>query len=114
MTGLSWYDVRDFLIRLNQRAVEGSVSASDGGGVGVCLSGRHDDGFYHGSDITRLDDFAWYAENWEAGAGFHPVGQLRPNRWGLYDMLGNAWEWVWDGYDPLLWYGAPRSTRSVR
>ena len=27
-----------------------------------------------------------------------PVGSRRPNRWQIYDMTGNAWEWVWDGY----------------
>lgn len=39
-------------------------------------------------------DVAWYCGNSERFT--HPVGQKRPNAWHLYDMLGNAYEWVND------------------
>lgn len=43
-----------------------------------------------------LDAIAWNANN---GAGAtHPVAQKQPNAFGLYDMLGNVWEWVEDSY----------------
>ncbi len=64
-----------------------------------------------GSNEVRhgeLDAIAWHRGN--AGERRQPVGQLAPNAWGLFDTIGNVWEWCWDIYDPEV-YGAYRVFR---
>ncbi len=50
---------------------------------------------YSGSD--NLDEVGWYYDN--SGDMTHPVAQKKANGYGLYEMTGNVWEWVWDAYD---------------
>jgi formylglycine-generating enzyme required for sulfatase activity len=55
-----------------------------------------------------LDLIAWYKDNSEKMT--HEVGLKTPNLWGLYDMLGNIWEWCSDIYDETV-YGSYRIFR---
>ena len=47
-----------------------------------------------GDDAFRLGEFAWYPVN--SNRSTHPVGQKKPNPWGIYDMYGNVYEWILD------------------
>ncbi len=40
-------------------------------------------------------------------SGLKPVASFAPNAWGIYDMLGNAWEWVRDAFDSLFYLYSP-------
>ncbi len=93
---ISWQDVQAFIRRLNAR--EGSTAyrlpteaeweyAAHAGSSTI---------YSFGDGPSRLGEHAWYRDNAEKKT--HPVGQLTPNAWGVYDMYGNVREWVQDWY----------------
>lgn len=61
-----------------------------------------------GYTYGELDKIAWYNKN--SDGKIHEVGKKEPNAWGVYDMLGNVWEWCYDLYDEKV-YGSYRIFR---
>jgi formylglycine-generating enzyme len=97
---VSWDDCQAFLQRLNARldGLEARLPA-EAEWEYACRAGTTTATWV--GDFQR-DSIAWYRGN--SGGTTHPVAQKAANPWGLYDMLGNVWEWCADfvSYDPIM------------
>ena len=90
----SAYDIDDGAVEWNTLA-DGYRLPSEAEWERACRAGTTD------ARYGPLDEIAWHRSNSDERS--HAVGRKRPNDWGLYDMLGNVWEWCWDLYDPEVY-----------
>ncbi len=67
-------------------------------------------GPYEFGTADKLRLYAWYAQSAEEKT--HPVGQKKPNRWGIQDLYGNVSEWCEDVYSPTYYATSPASDPS--
>jgi len=95
---VSWDDCQQFLVKLNTKASgQGGkfVLPTEAQWEYACRAGSTSK-FCFGDEEKQLGEYAWYNEN--SGGKTHPVGEKKPNNFGLYDMHGNVWEWCQDWY----------------
>jgi formylglycine-generating enzyme required for sulfatase activity len=106
---VTWNDTQGFVARLNgMRPGLGIGLPSEAWWEYACRAGSTGATFARPHQV--LGDIAWYEAN--SGGQVHPVAGKAPNDWGLYDMLGNVWEWcadAWGDLDSIPSDGSPRA-----
>jgi len=97
--GVTWNDAQEFIKKMN--------AANDGYSYHLPSEAEWEYAARAGKtgdDLGDVDSVAWFDKNSDGKQ--HPVGQKKPNAWGLYDMFGNAQEWMMD-YHHFRYDGAP-------
>jgi formylglycine-generating enzyme required for sulfatase activity/dienelactone hydrolase len=101
---VSWQDAKAYIAWLNGKVRQKSSASGDGpyrlpseSEWEYAARGGTSTRFWWGDDEAAASDHAWYKSN--SGGQVHPVGRKRANAFGLYDMVGNVWQWTEDCYD---------------
>ena len=93
---VSWSEAQEFIRRLNERSAAKYRLPTEAEWEYAARGGDRARPWAGTSDPTQLGAYAWYIEN--AFFQSHPVGEKKPNEFGLYDMSGNVWQWTADRY----------------
>ena len=93
---VSWNDVQKFIRKLNQKKGKNYRLPTEAEWEYTARSAGKREKYAGTSSGSSLRHYAWYSSN--SGRKTHPVGQMKPNELGIYDMTGNVYEWCQDIY----------------
>ena len=141
---VSWNEVQGFINRLNDsvglRGCKGSPKDPSGcyrlpteAEWEWAVRAETKTAYFFGNNLSKLGRYAIYRKKNSGGRTHKVKGDRLPNKWGLYDVYGNVWEWIQDAYrrelpggrDPLVtsgsksvlrggsWYSSAKYLRSA-
>jgi len=100
--GVSWNDAAEFCRKLSDKIGRAVRLPTETEWEYACRAGTAT-AYYSGNDMANLGDYAWFKQGMTGDPQvprIHPVGQKKPNAFGLYDMHGNVAEWCQDRFGP--------------
>jgi sulfatase modifying factor 1 len=108
--GMTWHNAMTFCRWLSKKTGKQYRLPTEAEWEYACRAGTTSV-FSFGDDPDQLVDFTWYKPNSDSET--QEVAKTKPNAWGLYDMLGNVHEWVYDFYSPTAYKEAAINNPAV-
>ncbi len=103
---ISWDDVQDFIAKLNEKTGKQYRLPTEAEWEYAARSGGWKEEWAGTNIELEIDEYAWCRSN-SAKTGSNSVAGKKPNALGLYDMMGNVWEWCSDWYDRDYYRNSP-------
>jgi len=102
---VSWNDVQEFIKKLNENSGMNYRLPTEVEWEYAARSGGRREQWVGTNNEEEIGEYAWYGHN--ADGSTHAVEGKLPNSFGLYDMMGNVWEWCSDWFDKQYYETSP-------
>lgn len=103
---VSWNDVQEFVRKLRETTGTAFRLPTEAEWEYAARSGSKNEKWSGTNSEAEVAQYAWFVKN--SARKSHPVGQLKPNGLGLFDISGNVWEWCQDWYHEKYYASSPK------